>query len=75
MKQITCTIMGHETKTLEIGHEPLNMSHRGTCSHPLIFRFLVKSNHVHHLTHLFIIFKGVRECSIKYVCPLHYQMR
>lgn len=49
MKQVICTMMGRETKTLRIGHENLNMYHEGTCSYPLIFRLFIEGNHVHHL--------------------------
>ena len=30
MKQIICTMMGHETKTLKMVHENLHMYHDGT---------------------------------------------
>lgn len=43
MKQVICTVMGHETKTLKMGHENLNMSHGGTRHTLLSFTSLSKA--------------------------------
>jgi hypothetical protein len=43
MKQVICTMMGHETKTLRIGHENLRMYHDGTRYILLSFASLSKA--------------------------------
>lgn len=43
MKQVICTMMGRETKTLRIGHENLHMYHAGTCHALLSFASLSKA--------------------------------